>query len=68
MNKKITITLDELDVRILSLATISIRHDLERESEQTDDTEIAENKKRAAATWKRIHDEIRSQYKAQKED
>lgn len=68
MNKKITITLDELDVRILSLATISIRHDLEREAAQTYDPEIAENKKRAASTWKHIHDEIRSQYKAQKED
>lgn len=68
MNKKITLTLNESDVIHLSLAATGIRYDFEREAAKAASDQLREDKTRSAAMWKRIHDEIRSQYKAQKED
>lgn len=53
---KITLMLDERDVMYLSLTAIDRQYEFQRVA-----------KKENAAMWKRIHDEIRAQYKAQKE-
>lgn len=68
MNKKITLALNESDVIYLSLAAIGIRYNFEREAAETESDQLREEKIRSAAMWKRIRDDIRSQYKAQKED
>lgn len=52
---KITLTLDEHDVIYLSLAALDRHYEFQRAA-----------KKENAAMWKRIHDEIMAQYKAQK--
>lgn len=68
MKKKITLTLDESDVIYISLATIGLQYDFKREADESTTAQIREDKTKSAAMWKRIHDEIRAQYKAQKED
>lgn len=66
--KKITLTLDETDVRSLTLAMISIRATFELEAEEAPTAELREMNAKTAEMWKRIRQEIRAQYKAQKED
>lgn len=68
MNNEITLRLTNDDVIRLLLATTSIRFDFEREADEAKSEGLRYDKERAAAMWKRIHDEIRAQRNAQQNE
>lgn len=65
MEKKITITLTEREVRSILLAAIALKHGASREARETTDDDLRERRERTAEMWAEIHDKIKTQKQAQ---
>lgn len=66
MEKKITITLTEKEVKYILLAAIALKHDARWAAMEATDDDLRERKERTAEMWAEIHDKIKAQRRAQK--
>lgn len=64
MEKKITITLTEKEVKYILLAATALKYDAIREARKATD-DFRELKERTAEMWAEIHDKIKAQRQAQ---
>lgn len=67
MEKNITITLTEKEVKYILLAATALKYDASREAREATDDDIRENKERTAKMWKEIQDKIKAQRWEQEE-
>ena len=65
MEKKITITLTEKEVKYILLAATALKYDAIREVRKATDDDFRELKERTAEMWAEIHDKIKAQQQAQ---
>ena len=65
MEKKITITLTEKEVKYILLAATALKYDAIREVRKATDDDFRELKERTAGMWAEIHDKIKAQRQAQ---
>ena len=65
MEKKITITLTEKEVKYILLATIALKHDASLAAQTATNGDFRECKERTAEMWAEIHDKIKAQRQAQ---
>lgn len=65
MEKKITITLTEKEVKYILLAATALKHGASREARKETDDDLRECKERTAEMWAEIHDKIKTQKQAQ---
>lgn len=65
MEKKITITLTEKEVKYILLAATALKYDAIREARKAADDDFRELKERTAEMWAEIHDKIKTQKQAQ---
>ena len=65
MEKKITITLTEREVRSILLAATALKYGASREARETTDDALRERRERTAEMWAETHDKIKAQRQAQ---
>lgn len=65
MEKKITITLTEKEVKYILLAATAMKHEASLEAIEATDDDLRELKERTAEMWAEIHDKIKAQRQAQ---
>lgn len=65
MEKKITITLTEREIRSILLAATALKYGASREARETTDDDLRERRERTAEMWAEIHDKIKAQRQAQ---
>lgn len=65
MEKKITITLTEREVKYILLAATALKYDAKREAKTATDDSLRELRERTAEMWAEIHDKIKAQRQAQ---
>lgn len=66
MEKKITITLTEKEVKYILLAATALKYDASREARKVTNDDLRECRERTAEMWAEIHDKIKAQRRAQK--